>query len=66
MADALATALAMPLPERQSRYRDMFAQLRENNVSVWRDRFMRDLSHVGERNAAAYSSSTAVPMPLAD
>ena len=43
MADALATALAMPLNERQVRYADMFAQLRENNVSVWRDNFMRDL-----------------------
>ena len=43
MADALATALAMPLNERQARYTDMFAQLRENNVSVWRDNFMRDL-----------------------
>ncbi|MGX7003984.1 alpha,alpha-trehalose-phosphate synthase (UDP-forming) [Caballeronia sp. KNU42] len=43
MADALATALAMPLQERQARYTDMFAQLRENNVSVWRDNFMRDL-----------------------
>jgi trehalose 6-phosphate synthase len=43
MADALATALAMPLNERKVRYTDMFAQLRENNVSVWRDNFMRDL-----------------------
>ena len=43
MADALATALAMPLGERQARYREMFASLRENNVSVWRDNFMRDL-----------------------
>jgi trehalose 6-phosphate synthase len=43
MADALATALEMPLAERQARHRDMMAQLRENNVSVWRDNFMRDL-----------------------
>jgi trehalose 6-phosphate synthase len=43
MADALAAALAMPLNERQARHADMFAQLRENNVSVWRDNFMRDL-----------------------
>jgi trehalose 6-phosphate synthase len=33
----------MPLAERQARHRDMMAQLRENNVSVWRDNFMRDL-----------------------
>jgi trehalose 6-phosphate synthase len=43
MADALATALAMPLADRQARYREMFDSLRENNVSVWRDNFMRDL-----------------------
>ena len=43
MADALAAALAMPLKEHQARHADMFAQLRENNVSVWRDNFMRDL-----------------------
>ncbi len=43
MADALAQALAMPLAERQARYADMMAQLRGNNVSVWRDHFLRDL-----------------------
>jgi trehalose 6-phosphate synthase len=43
MADALGTALSMPLAERKARYNDMMVQLRENNVSVWRDNFMRDL-----------------------
>ncbi|MBR8316757.1 alpha,alpha-trehalose-phosphate synthase (UDP-forming) [Burkholderia dolosa] len=43
MADALAQALTMPLAERRARYADMIAQLRENNVSVWRDNFLRDL-----------------------
>jgi trehalose 6-phosphate synthase len=43
MADALATALKMPLNERRARYDEMMAQLRENNVSVWRDNFLRDL-----------------------
>ncbi|HDR9174183.1 TPA: alpha,alpha-trehalose-phosphate synthase (UDP-forming) [Burkholderia vietnamiensis] len=43
MADALSQALTMPLPERRARYADMIAQLRENNVSVWRDNFLRDL-----------------------
>ncbi|AQG99285.1 alpha,alpha-trehalose-phosphate synthase (UDP-forming) [Burkholderia sp. KK1] len=43
MADALAAALKMPLNERKARYEEMMAQLRENNVSVWRDNFMRDL-----------------------
>ncbi|KVR85382.1 alpha,alpha-trehalose-phosphate synthase (UDP-forming) [Burkholderia vietnamiensis] len=43
MADALSQALTMPLAERRARYVDMIAQLRENNVSVWRDNFLRDL-----------------------
>ncbi|BCQ23817.1 alpha,alpha-trehalose-phosphate synthase (UDP-forming) [Caballeronia sp. NK8] len=43
MADALATALKMPLAERRARYDEMMQQLRDNNVSVWRDNFLRDL-----------------------
>ncbi|KXU85705.1 alpha,alpha-trehalose-phosphate synthase [Caballeronia megalochromosomata] len=43
MADALAAALKMPLGERKARYSEMMQQLRENNVSVWRDNFLRDL-----------------------
>ncbi|WP_233850686.1 alpha,alpha-trehalose-phosphate synthase (UDP-forming) [Paraburkholderia sp. HD33-4] len=67
MAEALARALGMPLAERQARYRDMMAQLRENNVSVWRDNFMRDLQSVdgakrarsGKARAAAGAAGTA-------
>jgi trehalose 6-phosphate synthase len=43
MAEALSRALSMPVSERRARHRDMLAQLRENNVSVWRDRFLGDL-----------------------
>ncbi|BAN23703.1 alpha,alpha-trehalose-phosphate synthase (UDP-forming) [Caballeronia insecticola] len=43
MADALAAALTMPLAERRARYDEMMQQLRDNNVSVWRDNFLRDL-----------------------
>ena len=44
----------MPLAERKSRYEDMMAQLRENNVSVWRDNFMRDLQQMpGEQARVA-------------
>ncbi|WP_063548713.1 alpha,alpha-trehalose-phosphate synthase (UDP-forming) [Burkholderia territorii] len=46
MADALSQALTMPLAERRARYADMIAQLRENNVSVWRDNFLHDLQRV--------------------
>jgi trehalose 6-phosphate synthase len=43
MADALDLALSMSLAERRARYEDMMAELRANNVSVWRDRFLTDL-----------------------
>ncbi|AOK29229.1 trehalose-6-phosphate synthase [Burkholderia singularis] len=52
MADALARALSMPLAERRARHADMLARLRENNVSVWRDNFLRDLSRTGADGAA--------------
>ncbi|HWT36745.1 MAG TPA: trehalose-6-phosphate synthase, partial [Paraburkholderia sp.] len=51
MADALGTALSMTLAERKARYIDMMAQLRENNVSVWRDNFMRDLQQMPDSSA---------------
>ena len=53
MAEALAMALEMPVAERRARYRAMIAQLRENNVSVWRDNFLRDLKLSGEPRPAA-------------
>ncbi|CCD36256.1 Alpha,alpha-trehalose-phosphate synthase[UDP-forming] [Candidatus Paraburkholderia kirkii UZHbot1] len=43
MADALVTVLKMPLQECRARYGEMMQQLRNNNVSVWRDNFLRDL-----------------------
>jgi len=46
MSEALERALTMPLPERQSRYKDMMVGLRENDLSVWRDHFLRDLRRV--------------------
>jgi trehalose 6-phosphate synthase len=58
MAEALATALAMPVAERRARYRDMIAQLRENNVSVWRDNFLRDLKRSGEHRPATRARAT--------
>ncbi|MGF6601614.1 trehalose 6-phosphate synthase [Paraburkholderia sp. GAS448] len=62
MAEALATALEMPLAERQARYRDMIAQLRENNVSVWRDNFMRDLQSAGAGRRAGTRAAATSPV----
>jgi trehalose 6-phosphate synthase len=46
MSEALERALSMPLAERQARHADMMVPLRENNLSVWRDSFLRDLRSV--------------------
>ncbi|WP_028225067.1 alpha,alpha-trehalose-phosphate synthase (UDP-forming) [Paraburkholderia ferrariae] len=46
MAEALQQALSMPLAERQARYETNMAALRRNDLGVWRDTFLRDLSHV--------------------
>ncbi|MGI4860883.1 MAG: alpha,alpha-trehalose-phosphate synthase (UDP-forming) [Janthinobacterium lividum] len=51
MSEALERALTMPLPERQSRYRDMMEPLRRNNLSVWRDTFLADLRRVKRKTA---------------
>ncbi|MCY0387624.1 alpha,alpha-trehalose-phosphate synthase (UDP-forming) [Robbsia sp. Bb-Pol-6] len=51
MSEALERALTMPLPERQSRYRDMMVPLRRNNLSVWRDTFLVDLRRVKRKPA---------------
>jgi trehalose 6-phosphate synthase len=45
MAAALATALAMPLTERQARWSAMFATLRRNSGEAWRRRLMGALMH---------------------
>ncbi|WP_027796376.1 alpha,alpha-trehalose-phosphate synthase (UDP-forming) [Paraburkholderia acidipaludis] len=46
MAEALQQALSMPLAERQSRYEINMAALRRNDLGVWRDTFLSDLSNV--------------------
>ncbi len=42
----------MPLAERQARHTDMMGPLRENNLSVWRDSFLRDLRSVATAASA--------------
>jgi trehalose 6-phosphate synthase len=56
MSEALERALSMPLAERQARHADMMAPLRENNLSVWRDSFLRDLRSVA--TAASVTKKT--------
>jgi trehalose 6-phosphate synthase len=52
MSEALERALSMPLAERQARHTDMMGPLRENNLSVWRDSFLRDLRSVATAASA--------------
>jgi trehalose 6-phosphate synthase len=43
LADGLARALAMPLPERIERHRALLARVRASSVHVWGERFLADL-----------------------
>jgi trehalose 6-phosphate synthase len=43
VAEALQTAVQMPLEERRERWQAMIAVLRRNNVRAWRDNFLRVL-----------------------
>ncbi|WP_396616734.1 alpha,alpha-trehalose-phosphate synthase (UDP-forming) [Lysobacter soli] len=43
VADALATAMEMPLEERRERYEAMMAVLRENDITAWRRKYLAAL-----------------------
>jgi trehalose 6-phosphate synthase len=60
-AEALERALSMPHAERQSRYEDMMASLRENNLSVWRDSFLADLRSVATAASVTAKARSAAP-----
>ncbi|MBI1206126.1 MAG: alpha,alpha-trehalose-phosphate synthase (UDP-forming) [Azospirillum sp.] len=49
VVEALHLALTMPLDQRQTRWRTMIAAVRQNTVSVWRNRFLAALSATPER-----------------
>jgi trehalose 6-phosphate synthase len=44
VAEALQTALGMPLEERCERWRAMMAVLRRNSIAAWRESFLEALS----------------------
>jgi trehalose 6-phosphate synthase len=44
VAEALQTALGMPLEERRERWRAMMAVLRRNSIMAWRESFLGTLS----------------------
>ncbi|MDX1480193.1 MAG: alpha,alpha-trehalose-phosphate synthase (UDP-forming) [Woeseiaceae bacterium] len=49
VADGIATALTMPVDERQRRYQDMIEILRRNDVTAWRRRFVDALLRMADR-----------------
>jgi trehalose 6-phosphate synthase len=50
VAAALDKAITMPLEERVSRYNDMMAVLRKNDISHWRESFLKDLRAITPRS----------------
>jgi trehalose 6-phosphate synthase len=46
VADAIATAVAMPLPERRERWQAMMAQLQRHDITAWRRSYLRALREV--------------------
>lgn len=51
VAAALNQAATMPLNERISRYNDMMAVLRRNDITHWRKSYLKDLEAIAPRNA---------------
>ena len=48
MAEAILQALDMPLGERKERWSAMMRVLKRNDITTWRERFVRSLSAAGE------------------
>lgn len=53
IAAGLNEALAMPLSERRERHAAMMERLRENNLTNWRQRVLRDLEATNPVSAEA-------------
>ncbi|MNN50178.1 Alpha,alpha-trehalose-phosphate synthase [UDP-forming] [compost metagenome] len=47
VADAIHTALQMPLEERRSRFQEMYAVLESNDIRYWGQRFVDALTRPG-------------------
>jgi trehalose 6-phosphate synthase len=50
VAAALDRAITMPRTERISRYNDMMAVLRKNDITAWREGFLKDLERIEPRS----------------
>lgn len=63
VAAALNRALTMPLNERISRYNDMMAVLRKNDISNWRKTYLKDLQALPARNDPAHQEGKVASFP---
>jgi trehalose 6-phosphate synthase len=66
VADALAQAARMPLPERRERWRTMMDVLRRNDITAWRRSFLQALSAPPPGAARSEAGAVAsIPTPPA-
>ncbi|QKJ87524.1 Trehalose-6-phosphate synthase [Paramixta manurensis] len=63
VAAALDKALTMPRTERISRYNDMMAVLRKNDISHWRESFLKDLRAITPRGDDHATASKVATFP---
>lgn len=63
VAAALNQAALMPLNERISRYNDMMAVLRKNDITHWRKSYLKDLEAVVPRNPEHGEASKVAAFP---
>ncbi|MTD25607.1 alpha,alpha-trehalose-phosphate synthase [Erwinia sorbitola] len=63
VAAALNQALTMPRTERISRYNDMMAVLRKNDIAHWRESYLQDLQALPQQGRADEKKSNVASFP---
>ena len=63
VAAALDQALTMSRTERISRYNDMMAVLRKNDITFWRESFLRDLNAITLRDSPGSTTGNVTTFP---
>jgi trehalose 6-phosphate synthase len=65
MARTIASALAMPLPERQMRWEAMMMKLRSHTIQQWFADFVESLQSVqGDKDSGKITGALSMPEPL--
>jgi trehalose 6-phosphate synthase len=63
IAEALHSALTMPLDERQSRWRDLMTKVRRDSAAAWSQRFIAELEAAGLPGGQTAHVSPAIVQP---